>query len=190
MTRRPLVRGDGGAAALEFAFVFPVLLLFVFVLFDLMMILWMDAAMESAVRMASRFGITGYAPAGKTREEIILALIEERTLGFVNRSTATISTRIYDRFDHIGVGEPFDDTAPPNGKYDSGELFVDVNGNGVWDDDLGRPGVGGPGEIVVYTATYRLPFLTPLQSFIGGSGSTLLKASAVVRNEPFQSAGG
>lgn len=193
MPRRPsswTPDDDDGAAAVEFAIVFPVAVLFLLVIVEVMMMLWVDAAMESAVRMASRFGMTGYAPGGVSREERILAIVTDRTMGFVNPSTATVTTRIYDSFDKIGVSEPYDDIAPANGRYDAGEAFVDINGNGAWDRDLGRPGIGGPGEIVVYTATYRLPFFTPLQAFIGGANGTLLQASAVIRNEPFPVAGG
>lgn len=191
MSRHPSLRtSDAGAAAVEFAIVFPVAVLFVLVIVEVMMMLWVDAAMESAVRRASRFGMTGYAPGGLSREERIMRIIEDRTMGFVNRSTATITTRIYDSFEDIGVSEPYEDVAPANGRYDTGESYMDINGNGAWDRDLGRPGVGGPGEIVVYTATYRLPFFTPLQAFIGGENSTLLQASAVIRNEPFPAAGG
>lgn len=51
---------------------------------------------------------------------------------------------------------------------------------------MGRDGAGGPGEVVVYTVRYNAPYLTRLQSLIGGNGFTLIQASAVVRNEAIE----
>jgi hypothetical protein len=62
--------------------------------------------------------------------------------------------------------------------------FVDVNGNGQWDDDMGKAGLGNPGDVVVYTVTYPWPIMTPLMKPIIGNSITLT-ARSVVRNEPY-----
>lgn len=180
-----LLRSDGGNSATEMAVTLPVLLLLLMVIIEAMSTVWINSAMESGLRAASRLGLTGWAPEGKDRRQAILDILDRRTLGLVNARTATVETKVYGDFQQIGMPEPFDDTGSVNGIWDPGEDFVDVNGNGTWDADMGRDGLGGPGEVVVYTVSYRSPFLTPLQRWIGGDGWTLLRASAVVRNEPW-----
>ena len=98
---------------------------------------------------------------------------------------------IYPSFGDIGGPEPFVDSAPANGAYDVGETFTDVNGNGVWDPDMGAAGAGGPGDVVVYRLSYDWSLLTPvLAGVIGEAGRVRLAASVVVRNEPYEAAGG
>ena len=93
---------------------------------------------------------------------------------------------VYDSFDDIGEPEPFTDQEPMNGAYDAGEPFSDTNGNGTWDADMGTAGVGGPGDVVVYTVSYDWPLLTGmLFSWMGTDGKVPLRASIAVRNEPY-----
>lgn len=95
---------------------------------------------------------------------------------------------VYDSFENIGQPEPFTDQEPMNGVYDQGEPFTDVNGNTTWDADMGAAGVGGPGEVVVYTVSYDWPLLTGmLHSWMGTDGKVPLRASVAVRNEPYGS---
>lgn len=182
---RRLWRQDDGSTVLELAVVLPGLLLFFMVFIEVLMVLWVGAAMESALRSASRFGLTGWSPDGMDRKAAIMAIVSSRTMGLVTSANATIKTLVYADFAQIGTPEPFGDSYPYNHRYDPGESFIDVNGDGVYSADMGRAGEGGPGEVVLYTIEYRSPFLTPLQSWIGGTGFTALKASAVVRNEPW-----
>jgi Flp pilus assembly protein TadG len=182
---RRLLTDTHGNTAIEAAIVLPTLLLTMIIIIEVMWSLWVEAALESALTNAARLGMTGYTPAGVDRRTAIMQQVSNRTLGLVTDGTATIQTLVYGDFSQIGVPEPYDDTAPHNGHYDPGEHFIDVNGNGHWDADMGAAGLGGPGQVVVYTVTYNSPFLTPLQHWIGGSGFLALQASAVVRNEPW-----
>lgn len=183
-----LLADDDGSSAIEMAVALPVLMLLIMVMVESFTLVWVNAAMESALREAARFGLTGWAPAGTDRRAAIMDILRRRTLGLIDDTTATVEMRVFGDFDQIGVPEPHDDTVVVNGRYDSGEDFRDINGNGRWDDGSGDEGAGGPGQVVVYTIAYRSPFLTPLQRWIGGPGTTLLRASAVVRNEPWGSA--
>lgn len=185
MPRAPLPACESGSSTIEMAVALPTLMLLIMVLVESFTLVWVNAAMESALREAARFGLTGWAPEGVDRRQAILDIVRRSTLGLVDERTAAVETRVFGDFTQVGAPEPFDDTAPGNGRYDVGETFRDINGNGHWDDGTGTPGTGGPGEVVVYTIAYRSPFLTPLQRWIGGEGSTLLRASTVVRNEPW-----
>ena len=177
-----LFAGDArGDAAVQFALLAPALLLLVVGTFEFAVTLFVGGALESAVLAASRFGVTGFAQEGVTREERIRQIIDERTLGFVDMDEARINTLIYGSFDDIGQPEPFTD-GNGNGTPDPGE-YADVNGNGQWDDDMGRAGLGGPDDIVLYEIEYETTGITGLMRPI--LGRITHRAAVAVRNEPF-----
>ena len=179
--QKPLANDDG-AAAIEFAFAAPPLILALVGALEMLIVLFVGSSLESAVLDASRYGITGGAEPGITREEQIRAIIEDRTLGLVKMDEAQMETLIYSSFDDVGKPEPYvDDNA--NDAYDDGEPYTDINGNGQWDDDMGAAGMGGPGDIVVYRVTYEWGMLTALMEPL--IGPITHSASVVVRNEPY-----
>ena len=93
-----------------------------------------------------------------------------------------VASLIYPGFEDIGQPEPFDDLNA-NGTRDATEPFDDINGNGQWDLDMGVTGLGGPGDIVVYSIAYAWPMMTPVIDHIVGEID--LSSSIAVRNEPF-----
>ena len=180
-----------GASLVEFALVFPILIVFVVGLLEVGIMMFIQSAMEGGLREASRFGITGQTISGETREETILRILEEHTLGMVDLEppAATISMKTYASFNDIGQPEPFTDSpSGPNNndEYDVGEPFTDLNGNSQWDADRGTAGVGASGEIVSYTIDYTWQPMTGLiSSFVGDGDGIAMSASTAVRNEPF-----
>jgi hypothetical protein len=146
--------------------------------------------MEGALREASRYGITGQESDPGARLARIIEIIEEHTIGLVDISAADVEVVVYPGFDKIGAGEEFVD-GNGNGVYDLGETFTDENDNGVYDDDIGVPGPGDAGAVVLYRIRYDWPLLTPVFSkMLGDAVSVPLSASIAVRNEPWESEGG
>ncbi|MEX2455196.1 MAG: TadE/TadG family type IV pilus assembly protein [Rhodospirillaceae bacterium] len=175
-----------GVTAIEFAFAAPVLAATVAGVFELAMVMFVSTLAEGGLREASRFAITGYAPAGTTREERILQILGDHTIGLVDIEAADVTYKVYPSFGDVGKPEPFTDSSPANGVYDAGETFQDINGNGQWDADMGAAGLGGPGDIVLYTIEFDWALLTPLVAPLMGDGGKLrLTSSVAVRNEPF-----
>jgi len=182
-------RDRRGVSAVEFAIMAPVLILTIVGIMEVSLVLGVSSLLEGGLRDAARFGITGYVPAGTTREEHIKSIVGNATIGLVDMDEATIDTLVYPSFGDIGQPEPWDDQNS-NGVYDLGEPF---NENGQWDPDMGAAGLGGPGEIVLYKIKYDLALMTPLLGGImgGSDGKISLRASIAVRNEPYpESAGG
>jgi hypothetical protein len=177
-----------GATAIEFALAAPVFVLIAVGLMELSMVLFVNTLLEGGLRDAARFGVTGGVPAGTTRADRILAIIDDRTIGLVDREEASITTRVYPSFDSVGKPEPFVDEPPFNGTYDAGEAWTDINANGQWDSDMGAAGLGGPGDIVLYTIDYDWQLMTGhLFDFLGIGGAVPLRASLIARNEPYGS---
>ena len=152
-------------------------------------ILFLSTLIESGLRDASRYGITGSEVSGVSRMERIVQIVSERTLGLVDMAEADVDVLVYPSFSDIGRGEDFVD-GNANGVYDLGETFTDANANGVWDADIGVAGVGAAGDVVVYSMRYDWPLLTPFAgTFIGSGGTFPIAAAIAVRNEPWDSAG-
>lgn len=178
-----------GASLVEFALVFPILIVFVVGLLEVGMMMFIQSAMEGGLRQASRWGITGQTVSGQSREQTIRAILEENTLGMIDFDAATISTKTYDSFSDVGQPEPFTDSPSgpnKNGTYDVGEAYTDLNGNTQWDADRGTTGVGNAGEVVSYTVDYHwVPLTGLISSFVGDGDGIPMSATTVVRNEPF-----
>lgn len=182
MLLRACLEDRSGAAAVEFAAVAAVFITMVFGIFEYAFVTLSGGLLESAVLNASRFGITGASGDGVSREKAIREIIEKRALGLVDMTKLTIDTKVYQSFDSIGMAEPFDDQNH-DGVHQSGEKFTDVNGNGIWDRDMGVSGLGGPGDIVLYTVTYKGAALTDFFKPI--LGDVTYRATVAVRNEPY-----
>lgn len=182
-----LLHNKEGATLVEFALIAPVFLLMIFGAMEFSIIMFTKSAMEGATNITSRLGKTGYTEEGTTREEMLVALLVERSRGVLDPEKVEVETLVYESFDQINEPEPLSADLNGNGSYDPGDTFQDINGNGQWDDDLGSAGLGGPGDIVVYTINYPWHLKTPVMSHLIGNdeGNFPISTSVVVRNEPY-----
>lgn len=186
-------RESDGASAVEFALVFPLAFFLIAASFELGMLMFNQAAIESAVREAARYGMTGQGTETE-RTAKILAIVDKYTYGLVDPSDIKITTEVYPDFASVDDPEPFVDSPPLNGKRDSGESFTDLDGDGVYDEDIGDAGVGAMSQIVQYTISYDwqmmvLPFITNMPFFPDGkmvdNSIVHFSAKMTIRNEPF-----
>ncbi len=180
---RPLA-ADGGAAAIEFAFIAPIFLGMVGAIMEFSGIMFIQALLEGSAREASRYSITGFTEPGVTREEQITQIFAQNTHGLVDLDQLQVETLVYENFADVGQPEPFTDENA-NGAWDEGEPFSDVNGNGTWDEDMGAAGLGGPGDVVVYRMSYDWSIIIPMFRPFFGDAITL-RSNIAVRNEPFE----
>jgi Flp pilus assembly protein TadG len=187
---RKLRKHEEGSTVVEFALIAPLLAMFLVAIIEFGMIMFSSILLESGLRDASRFGITGREVAGMTRLENIVQIISDRTIGLIDMDAADVQVLVYQGFAEVGAGEDYVD-GNANGSYDAGETYSDDNGNGNWDSDIGVAGAGSTGDIVLYRISYDWPILTPFAStFIGADGTFQLRASIAVRNEPWTVDGG
>lgn len=175
---------DAGVTAVEFAFMAPVFLLMVCGIIEFSLIAFTSTVMESATSLTSRMGKTGYVAAGLTRQQQIINTINAKTAGLLDPNLIAVNTEVYSSFSNIGQPEPCIVPHNPPCPGTPGVNFVDVNGNGQWDQDMGAAGFGNSGDIVVYTISYPWPVMTPFINAIIGHTLTIT-ARTVVRNEPF-----
>jgi Flp pilus assembly pilin Flp len=189
---RQFARDGEGATMIEFALVFPMMLLITMGIMEVSLYMAGLSTLEGGLREASRYGITSQTPTAAAKPDLskvpvpfktdpddyrtqqIGLILRQHTLNLINLDDATVSTKTYDNFMLAKDGEPFNDLNG-NGIYDgpgtpgvpaAGEPFQDIAcpvGNGVWDGPKSTgTGVGAAGAIVVYTITYNWRFFTPL----------------------------
>jgi Flp pilus assembly protein TadG len=184
-------RGDErGSPAVEFALIAPPTLLLLAGTVEFGTITFIQMLMEGGLREASRFGITGQdSPvAGVNREQYIVDVIEEHTLGLLTLGTDDVTIKSYRSFANLG-GEKFTD-GNGNGTYDTGETYTDCNKDGSYTPDLGVAGAGDSQDVVVYTIDHDWPLMTPIVADVIGDddGTFHFHASVIVQNEPWDSA--
>jgi hypothetical protein len=201
---RRLLADRGAVSSIEFAVLGPFVLVVILLLLETGSLLAGGVLLEAGTRAAARVGITGNSTGGLTREAQIRETITRHVcpaslpsptsslcfwttsgVPLQDGSPLVLTPKVYDDPRNIGVAEPYVDNPPTNGRYDPGEAFTDVNGNGQWDADLGVAGLGGSDAFVVYTAEMPQRILNPLLRAVAGGSVYRHVASLVIRNEPF-----
>lgn len=205
---RRLRRDGRGTAIMEFALTAPVFLLLLMGIFDYCWQLYTQQVLYGAMGDAGRAATLQVAatPAadGEEGEEaedddesdddaptatgIDMTTLDEmvrtRVKQVMPHATVEFSRRSYQDFAGVGQREPLDDENG-NGLHDDGECYEDLNGNGQWDADRGLDGSGGADDIVLYTATVTFDRVLPVWWMLGQSRQSELKASTVLRNQPY-----
>jgi hypothetical protein len=172
-----------GATALEFAFVAPLFIMILVMLFDLAILMFLSLTTQTALSRAARFGSTGAEPEAGDRIDGIRTVIETDTFGFLAARDLIIDVRSYGSFDEAAEAEWLIDRNA-NGLWDHGESFDDVDGDGGWSGDAGALGPGAADQVAVYRVSAEYRFMTPV---LGAAlGPVAIRAAAPVRNEPFR----
>lgn len=188
-----LVRSCRGAAAIEFAMLVPVLVLLVCGTIDLGYVYMAQVNLSNSLAAAARGSSATQERTEAEREAEMRARVTEAMQFFraVPEEGLEITTKVYANFSGTRPEDYTDVNS--NGRYDGpqgvsvGEPFTDRNRNGQWDPELPIEGstVGSRGEVVNYTATYKVQHLfSHLVSPLWNDPGVTLTATSVVRNEP------
>lgn len=191
MTRRlrHLLCDRAGVTIVEFAIVAPVMLVLLGALLELGYVAFARSTLESAILDASRDARVAECP-GQAAALIEQELVRRMSVIASHEGKPPVLTvRSYGNdFGNVGTPEPFTDL-DFNGSFDPGEAFVDVNGNGEWDADMGKTGdFGSFGEVVQFDARFDVASLFPFVAarINDNVGFYPIAAETVVRNEPFK----
>jgi len=182
---RRFARQSEGATIIEFALVFPIVLMITFGIMEIGLCMASLVTLEGGLKEASRYGITSQSTAPPNMSLVPTAfkvgndnrlmtigyILNVNTLDLIDLNTATINTAVYSSFSAVKDGEPFTDLNG-NGVYDgpgspgvppAGEPYSDMNCNGTRNGPgASGAGVGAAGNIVVYTVNYNWKILTPI----------------------------
>ena len=181
-SRRDL-RGDSrGATLVEFAFVAPILVLTILGLFDLGYKSYVASVLQGALHQAARMATVG----NKTNAQIDAA-VNTRLGSFSRGSTILITKKSYSDFTGVKVPEKITSDTVPLNAYNSTDCYEDYNGNGVYDTDRGKSGMGASEDVVNYDISITYPRLFPLTKIMGLPANDTVRGSTVLRNQPYGS---
>lgn len=189
MTRRffrHLVRNRSGVAAMEFGLVAPIMALFMMGIGDLLYGMYAQSILIGAVQKAGRDATLQQNTTSTATSNIDTAVM---TMVKTMAPAATyVSTREnYTTFSLVDKPEPFTDspTTGTVGVRDPGECYSDVNGNGQWDADGARTGVGGASDVAQYTIDVTYPRVFPVAKLLGWGASATITAQTLLKNQPY-----
>lgn len=177
--RARLARDQDGIAAIEFGIIAPIFLMLMLGMFDIAHMAYARTVLQGAVEKAARVSSLEGGDTGDA-DRMVEELVKPILPGVQVQATRT---SYYD-FADIGRPEKFSD-GNGNNVCDNGESYVDENGSGGWDADIGNSGNGGSGDVVIYKvqATYEPVFRVP---FVPNAwNERTLEAMAVKKNQPF-----
>ena len=184
MSRRKLLRAlrrnASGATIVEFALVVPILSLLLLGTLDLGYRSYVTSIIQGALHEAARMGTVG-----GISTSTIQAHVQSRLRDFSRNATITTTTRSYADFSGVRVPETITQDTVPLGQYNTGDCFQDANGNGTYDLDRGRSGMGGAEDIVYFEVTMTYPHIVPLGSFMGWNNNVTITQNTVLRNQPY-----
>jgi hypothetical protein len=104
-------------------------------------------------------------------------------------ATVDTSRVSYFDFDDIERAEKWNDE-DSDGICNNDENYVDENGNGQWDADIGVTGNGGAGDVVLYTVSVNYKPLFPIPFYDNSSAERELSSVIVKKNQPFSAQDG
>jgi Flp pilus assembly protein TadG len=186
---RALIDDRRGATIVEFAIVAPVMCLVLLGGFDVGHTLYMRATLQGALQKAARDSALESGAAEEQQAKLDAKIIKQARL-LAKDADVTITRRYFRTFENAAAAKAEIWTeVNGNGRCDAGEPFQDANHNGKWDADGGNGGQGGAKDATLYTVTVSYPEMFPLRNIIGGSDRTKVKASAVLRNQPYADQG-
>ncbi|MEA3047224.1 MAG: hypothetical protein QOJ53_1556 [Sphingomonadales bacterium] len=183
--RRPIpltaLRRDArGATIVEFALIVPVMCVLLLGTLDLGYRSYVNSVMQGALHEAARMGTVG----GVTTAAIETR-VRDRLRSFSRNATITVNTRSYYDFSGVRTPETITQDTAPTGSYNPGDCFQDANGNGTYDLDRGRTGMGGAEDVVYFEVTMTYPHIVPVGKLLGWSGDVSVTQNTVLRNQPY-----
>lgn len=181
---RRLIRDERGATIVEFAMVAPVMGLVLLGAFDVAHTLYTRAVLQGIVQKVAR-DATLESGLEASQQTILDNRVKAQASALANNSTVTITRKFYRTFSSAAAAryEPWTDTNG-NGTCNNGEPYEDTNNNLRW-DSAGNTGQGGAKDAVVYTVSMSYPRFFPIYRMVGGSNTTVVTATTVLRNQPY-----
>ena len=180
---------ERGITIVEFAIVAPVMLLLLMGSMDLAHTLYMRATLQGIMQKAAR-DASLEAGAGVPRQTVIDAIVSDQVEKLAASAVVTFDRRFYRTFSEASTAraEEWTDTNL-DGTCNAGEPYTDQNSNMGWDRDGSNTGQGGAKDTALYTATVEYPRLFPMAGMVGMSDTVRVRATTVLRNQPYADQG-
>lgn len=185
---RRLGRDTRGVTLVEFAIIIGPLCVLLLGGLDLGYQSYLRSVLQGALNDVSRAGsmeAPDFDCTGDTMPDRVRCALENRTNVIARGATYEIVTRNFYDFSGVGRSEKLITDHANNGVYDEGDCWEDLNGNGEFDRNAGREGLGGADDVVFYEVTVTMPRLFPMAGLLGASDEYNITARSAIRNQPY-----
>ena len=178
---RRLGRDAQGATIVEFAIILPVLSMLLLGTFDLGYRSYVGSIVQGSLHEAARIATVGGVPIATIETHV-----ENRLQEFSRDATINVTSRSYSDFNGVRVAEPLTTDLAPVGTYNAAtDCYRDINGNGQFDTDRGKSGMGGSEDVVYFEVTMTYPRLFPVGSLLGWNDDVTITQNTLLRNQPY-----
>ena len=170
----------GGATIVEFAFVAPIMAMFMMGSGDLLLQAYVTALIHGEVQRAGRdttLQNNSTSAAANALDTRVMSAVRK----IAPHATFTSTRNNYNKFSNVGKFEPFTDSNS-DGVRQVGECYSDVNGNSQWDADQGASGVGGASDVGFYTIRVTYKHFFPVVGLFGGNNNSVITSSTLLMN--------
>ncbi|MEP3224515.1 MAG: TadE/TadG family type IV pilus assembly protein [Parasphingorhabdus sp.] len=178
-----LDRDQDGATLMEFGLIAGPLIVLLFGIMEIGYQGYIDTLSKSVMHQVARKASVG----GRTVAQIEADIQDGIGPLLLKNARVDVQVRSYFEFTSIGKPEKLTKDSNGDGNLDSGDCYLDGNGNGVFDVNTGRSGTGGPDDIVNYEITIVSPRIFPLAGLFGGTKEMTSYNATAVRNQPYGS---
>lgn len=178
---RALMRDRRGVSAVEFGLTAPILFLVVFGSLQVAQGYYVRTVLTGSINAAAR---KSSLQSGQTNSAALDTLVATSIKYVMPTASVTFTRKNYAEFSAVGTPEDFTDTNK-NAQYDAKECFVDMNGNKVWDADMGSTGLGGANDVVVYTVTVSYKQWFGFAKMFGLPEYQTVPQTTILKNQPF-----
>lgn len=176
-----LLRDRRGVSAVEFGLTAPILFLVVFGSLQVAQGYYVRTVLTGSINAAAR---KSSLQSGQTNSSTLDTLVAQSIKYVMPTASITFTRKNYSNFTSVGTPEDFTDTNR-NGKYDTTECFVDMNGNRTWDADMGQSGLGGANDVVVYTVTVTYKQWFGFAKMFGLPEYQTVPQTTILMNQPY-----
>lgn len=175
-----LRRDERGVTIIEFAMILPSLCVLLMGIFELGWRMYVASVVQGSLHEAARMATVG----NRTTTQID-AHVRQRLHQFSQNATIETATNSYYDFTQVATPETITSDTVPLNQYNATDCYSDYNGNGRYDLDRGRTGLGNADDIVRYQVTMSYPRVFPIAGFLGWSNTDTIIANTVLRNQPY-----
>ena len=179
-----------GVSVVEFGLMIIPFTLVLVGLMDISYQMYVHSVLQGAANDAARIISVESPNIGSTGnlENRVKELIQTR-MSAIDMSGAAyvVKADSYYRYADHGKPERLTKDANNNGRYNSGDCWIDSNPNGVWDASVAsRTGTGNADDVVQLTINLKMPRLIPVGRLWGDTNQLDMNVTTAVKRQPFR----
>jgi Flp pilus assembly protein TadG len=185
-----LLRERRGVSIVEFGLMIIPFTLVMVGLLDLSYQMYVQSVLQGAANDAARI-ITVESPqlgsSGDLTNRMKQAVMARMQNIDMSGAVYTVTADSFNRYGDYGKPERLTNDKNGNGKYDSGDCWLDTNPNGTYDTSVSSTsGTGGADDIVRFNVNLKMPRLVPIGGLWGDTNQLNMNVTTAIKRQPYR----